>query len=68
MSPTTNVNTEKKPADTPKKVLSASLLLRDDYLMMWMVQYEITQADLLQALKTTRPSVSREELDRLGRM
>ncbi|KAG8215478.1 P-loop containing nucleoside triphosphate hydrolase protein [Butyriboletus roseoflavus] len=45
----TNVNTEKKPADTPKK-------------------YEITQADLLQVLETTRPSVSREEMDRLGRM
>ncbi|KAF8553261.1 AAA-domain-containing protein [Imleria badia] len=49
MSPKTNVDTEKKPADTLKK-------------------YEITQADLLQALKTTRPSVSREELDRLGRI
>jgi peroxin-1 len=45
----TNVNTEKKPADTPTK-------------------HEITQADLLQALKTMRPSVSREELDRLGRI
>ncbi|KAG9310908.1 P-loop containing nucleoside triphosphate hydrolase protein [Chiua virens] len=31
-------------------------------------KYEITQADLLQVLKTTRPSVSREELDRLGRV
>ncbi|KAI9457841.1 P-loop containing nucleoside triphosphate hydrolase protein [Boletus coccyginus] len=31
-------------------------------------KYEITQADLLQALKTTRSSVSREELDRLGRI
>ncbi|KAF9221776.1 AAA-domain-containing protein [Gyrodon lividus] len=28
--------------------------------------YEITQGDLLQVFKTTRPSVSREELDRLG--
>lgn len=36
--------------------------------MVWVYQYEITQADLLQALETTRPSVSREELDRLGRM
>ena len=36
--------------------------------MTWVVQYEIAQADLLQALKATRPSVSREELDRLGRM
>ena len=66
MSPKTNVNSEKKPADTPTKVSSASLLLKDDYLMS--CQYEITQADLLQALKTVRPSVSREELDRLGRM
>ncbi|KAF9238473.1 P-loop containing nucleoside triphosphate hydrolase protein [Melanogaster broomeanus] len=31
-------------------------------------EYEITQDDLLQVLKTTRPSVSREELDRLGRI
>ncbi|KAN0080194.1 P-loop containing nucleoside triphosphate hydrolase protein [Tylopilus felleus] len=31
-------------------------------------KYEITQADLLQALKSTRPSVSREELDRLGKI
>ncbi|KAF8127717.1 P-loop containing nucleoside triphosphate hydrolase protein [Boletus edulis] len=45
----TNINTEKKPANPPKK-------------------YEITQADLLQALKTTRLSVSRAELDRLGRI
>ncbi|KIJ64352.1 hypothetical protein HYDPIDRAFT_90732 [Hydnomerulius pinastri MD-312] len=31
-------------------------------------KYEITQEDLLQVLKTTRPSVSREELERLGRV
>ncbi|KIK98366.1 hypothetical protein PAXRUDRAFT_692364 [Paxillus rubicundulus Ve08.2h10] len=31
-------------------------------------KYEITQDDFMQVLKTTRPSVSREELDRLGRI
>jgi len=29
-------------------------------------KYEISQADLLKVLETTRPSVSREELNRLG--
>ncbi|KAH7882751.1 P-loop containing nucleoside triphosphate hydrolase protein [Phlebopus sp. FC_14] len=31
-------------------------------------KHEITREDLLEALKTTRPSVSREELDRLDRI
>ena len=35
MSPKTNVNTEKKPAETPTKVSSAYLSLKDDYSMSW---------------------------------
>ncbi|KAG0694266.1 P-loop containing nucleoside triphosphate hydrolase protein [Suillus ampliporus] len=53
---------------TPKKVRILGLLVWIPLEGLMFLQHEIAQEHLLKVLKTTRPSVSREEQARLGRI